>query len=266
MKNDVIRSYENYNEENRLSTNNSRRIEFITNIRALDEIMTPNSKILDCGAGTGIYSFYFAEKGHKVTALDITPRHIDYIKNQADNKKIDLTSILGDATDLTRFEDESFDVVLIMGPLYHLPDAKLRSQCISECYRVLKNEGIMVLAYISRYAVFDYVATSNKAYINADLATKLIETGELRSTDKDCFWTDCYFSTPDEIVKDVESRGMKVLDHLASDGVTPILRNKIDDFNVSEFNIWCEHHYNICREPSILGTSNHGLLISRKIV
>ena len=77
--NDVVESYENYKEEERLTTNNSRKIEFITTVRALDGLLPPKSKILDCAAGTGAYAFYLAEKGYEVTATDITPRHIDYI-------------------------------------------------------------------------------------------------------------------------------------------------------------------------------------------
>lgn len=48
----VVDSYENYKEENRLTTNNARRIEFVTTTRVLDEIIGTKSKILDCAAGT----------------------------------------------------------------------------------------------------------------------------------------------------------------------------------------------------------------------
>ena len=91
MKNYVVDTYENYKEENRLTTNNARKIEFITTTRVFDEMITSKCKILDCAAGTGIYAFWLADKGHDVTATDITPRH-----------------------------DETFDVVLNMGPFYHL--------------------------------------------------------------------------------------------------------------------------------------------------
>ena len=74
MKNYVVESYENYREEERLSTNNARRIEFITTIRVLDELIVDKKKILDCAAGTGVYAFYLADKGHDVTATDISPR------------------------------------------------------------------------------------------------------------------------------------------------------------------------------------------------
>ena len=75
----VVESYENYKEEDRLTTNNARKIEFITTTRVLDEVIDAESKILDCAAGTGVYAFWLADKGHDVTATDITPRHIDII-------------------------------------------------------------------------------------------------------------------------------------------------------------------------------------------
>lgn len=63
----VVESYENYKEENRLTTNNARKIEFITTTKILDEIFPSKCKILDCAAGTGVYAFWLAEKGHDVT-------------------------------------------------------------------------------------------------------------------------------------------------------------------------------------------------------
>lgn len=98
-------------------------------------------KILDCAAGTGIYAFWLADKGHDVTATDITPRHIDYInKNLAATNQPMRTAVL-DATDMSLFEDETFDVVLNMGPFYHLITEEQREKCLSECLRVLKRGG-----------------------------------------------------------------------------------------------------------------------------
>lgn len=54
----VVESYENYKEEDRLTTNNARKIEFITTTRVLDEVIDAESKILDCAAGTGVYAFW----------------------------------------------------------------------------------------------------------------------------------------------------------------------------------------------------------------
>ena len=105
----VVDSYENYKEENRLTTNNARRIEFVTTTRVLDEIIGTKSKILDCAAGTGIYAFWFADKGHDVTATDITPRHIDIINRTLTNKNYHMNTSVLDATDMSCFADDSFD-------------------------------------------------------------------------------------------------------------------------------------------------------------
>ena len=103
----VVESYENYKEEDRLTTNNARKIEFITTTRVLDEVIDAESKILDCAAGTGVYAFWIADKEPDVTATYITPRHIDII-----NQTI--------ATDMSCFEYDTFDFVLNMVPFYHL--------------------------------------------------------------------------------------------------------------------------------------------------
>ena len=120
MKNYVVDTYENYKEENRLTTNNARKIEFITTTRVFDEMITSKCKILDCAAGTGIYAFWLADKGHDVTATDITPRHIDIINQNLATTNYSMRTAVLDATDMSLFEDETFDVVLNMGPFYHL--------------------------------------------------------------------------------------------------------------------------------------------------
>lgn len=64
MKNHVVESYENYKEENRLTINNARKIEFVTTTRVLNEHIKDTGKILDCTAGTGIYAFWLAHWPH----------------------------------------------------------------------------------------------------------------------------------------------------------------------------------------------------------
>lgn len=83
----IINSYENYDEESRLTTNKARRIEFITSTNILNEIIPKKAKILDCAAGTGVYSFYYAEKGHEVFAYDLTPKNVDIINSRTKKLK-----------------------------------------------------------------------------------------------------------------------------------------------------------------------------------
>ena len=165
----VVESYENYKEENRLTTNNARKIEFITTTRVLNEVIGAKSRILDCAAGTGIYAFWLADKGHDVTATDITPRHIDIINQTIATKQYSVNTAVLDATDMSCFEDDTFDVVLNMGPFYHLITEKQREKCLKECLRVLRKGGLLVTAYIPRYYVFQYIAMSNEKYVDEHL-------------------------------------------------------------------------------------------------
>lgn len=70
MSNAVVNYYENYHEEDRITTNNARRIEFLTTVHKFDELLSGNLDILDCAAGTGAYAFYLADKGHNLTATN----------------------------------------------------------------------------------------------------------------------------------------------------------------------------------------------------
>lgn len=264
MRNYVVESYENYREEDRLTTNNARKIEFITTTKVFDEVFENTMKVLDCAAGTGAYAFYLADKGYEVTATDITPRHIETINLKLKEKKYSMNTSVLDATDMSSFDDETFDIVLNMGPFYHLITENLRSKCFSESLRVLKKGGIIVTSYIPRYYVFQYVALSDRKYFNMDLAVQLIDTGVLKHDDANCFWTDTYYSSPDEMETLYKEKNIEILEHFAQDGISPFLKEKVDSLNKVEFDMWCNYHYRICREKSILGASNHVIIIGRK--
>ena len=264
MKNYVVESYENYKEEERLTTQNSKKIEFITTIRVLEEYLSSPCKILDCAAGTGIYSFYFANKGFDVTATDITPRHIKLINLQKAKNQTKMQTAVLDATDMSVFEDETFDVVLNMGPFYHLILPEQRHKCLSECYRVLKKGGLLITAYIPRFFVFQYVAVKDSQYFDAGLAKQLVNTGVLKHDDDKCFWTDTYYSSMEEMETMYRLQNLELIDHFAQDGITPLLSQYVDDWSEEKFKIWCDYFYSICREKSLLGASNHSIIIGKK--
>lgn len=92
----------------------------------------------------------------------------------------------------------------------------------------------------------------------------MLVSGALTHDDPDCFWTDNYFFKPDEMEDFMEDGGFTVTDHAATDGLSPILSEKVDTLSEDEFEIWCDYHYKVCREKSILGASSHGLCIGVK--
>jgi len=131
MQNEINEYYKNYDEEGRLTRDNAHLPEYLTTIRYFDRLFAPGSRILDACAGAGRYAFYLANKGHTVTACDLSEHHVDIIKSNPDANK--LANIAACNTlDLSRFEDNSFDVVLCMGALYHLSDVRDKQKALSE--------------------------------------------------------------------------------------------------------------------------------------
>jgi 2-polyprenyl-3-methyl-5-hydroxy-6-metoxy-1,4-benzoquinol methylase len=261
---EVINYYEHYREEDRITTNNARRIEYLTTIAFFDKILNGKLNILDCAAGTGAYAFYLADKGHKVTATDITPRHISYINEKLKEKPYHMDTSVLDATDMSCFSDESFDVVLNMGPFYHLIDEQSRIRCVEESTRVLKKGGLLATAYIPRFYLNQMIVMSNDKYVDKQLLEQIKETGVLNHDDPKCFWTDTYYSSFDEMQELYEKYNLEIVEHFAQDGLAPLFAEKVDKWNAEQFKIWLDYHMSVCTEKSIIGMSNHVIIIGRK--
>ena len=126
--------YQRYNEDTRLNKSQAARVEFLTTVRYVEKYLTPGAKILDIGAGAGEYSLHFARKGYHVSALELADANIATFRAKiAEDDPIEL--VQGNAMDLSRYDDNSFDVVLLFGPLYHLHEEKDKLQCIEEAKR-----------------------------------------------------------------------------------------------------------------------------------
>jgi ubiquinone/menaquinone biosynthesis C-methylase UbiE len=261
---EVVNYYEHYREEDRITTNNARRIEYLTTIAFFDKILSGKLNILDCASGTGAYAFYLADKGHKVTATDITPRHISYINEKLKKKTYHMDTSVLDATDMSCFSDESFDVVLNMGPFYHLIDEQSRIRCFEETIRVLKKGGLLATAYIPRFYLNQMIVMSNEKYVDKQLLEQIKETGVLNHDNPKCFWTDTYYSSFDEMQELYQKYNLEIVEHFAQDGLAPLFAEKVDKWNVEQFKIWLDYHMSVCTEKSIIGMSNHVIIIGRK--
>ncbi len=260
----VVKSYEKYDEDSRLSADNIRRLEFLTALVYMNKYLEKGMSILDVAAGTGAYALYYAALGMQVTALDLTPSYIDILKKKAGDQHLPVNAFVNDARDLSAFEAETFDCVFCMGPIYHLPNAADRELVMSECLRVLKPGGLLFLAYINKFFIFSQLASQNKQFLQEKWYQRIIEQGVMYAADEDCFWTDTWFTTPGEIETLAEKYDLDRLNHVAQDGVGRLLAEDVNSMRSEEFKLWAEYHVRTCEEPSILGISNHGLFIGRK--
>ena len=148
-KKDEIRSYYNANpqkEWDRLKKKHPYE-KYIT-IRMMDRYIKPGDRILDIGGGPGHYAIHYAKQGHSVTLLDLSDENVRFAKKKAGQYGVKIAAEQGDATDLSRFADDSFDTVFLMGPLYHLMNEESRIRAIEEAKRVLKPGGCLLSSFI----------------------------------------------------------------------------------------------------------------------
>lgn len=117
-------------------------------VSMMDRYLRKGDKILDVGGGPGQYSIHYARLGHEVTLLDLSDENVRFAKKKAHQYKVKINAQQGDATDLSRFPDNSFDAVFLMGPLYHLMEEKSRIQALKEARRVLKPGGYLFSSFI----------------------------------------------------------------------------------------------------------------------
>ena len=171
----VMDYYESYNENERLYRDS---LEFIRTKDILKRNLPKNSiKIIDLCGASGHYAYWLAEMGHEVHLMDLSPKHINEAIDNSKKYNAKLASIsCGDARSLG-YENESFDMVLLMGALYHLQEKEDRLLCLKETRRILKNNGIAAFTYISRYsAMLDgfikgFIYNTDNSEINEKLLT-----------------------------------------------------------------------------------------------
>jgi ubiquinone/menaquinone biosynthesis C-methylase UbiE len=145
---DFIEFYRQYDEQSRLDRHPT---EFLSTTFLLESIIAPTAAILDVAGGTGKYALYFAKKGHTVTLRDAVKEHIDLaVESMSRSGIANVDSHVGDTRYLHGVAAESYDVVLFMGPVYHLGIQDVR-MAIAESLRVLKHEGLLVIAYVNKY-------------------------------------------------------------------------------------------------------------------
>ena len=117
----------------------------------MDRYIRPGSTILDIGGGPGHYTVHYARQGHSVTLLDLSGGNVRFAKKKARQYGVKITALEGNALDLSRFADNSFDTVFLMGPLYHLMSAESRLQAVREAKRVLKPGGYLFSSFIQMF-------------------------------------------------------------------------------------------------------------------
>lgn len=250
---------EEYDEWERLDRH---KIEFDITKRYLDEyIIGENLQILDIGGGPGRYAIYLAEKGHRVSLLDLSKRNIQVAKEKSREQGIPLEAYIhGNALELGEYE-QRYDIILLMGPLYHLIEESDRKKVVENALKLLKSNGIIVASFISNYApIQDYL----KGLYSIESADELLVFLEDGKSSGDQGFTTAYFTDYKEAKDLMSSFGLKELVFIGVENILGSKENEINALEESQYNKWLEICYQLGKDENLMGTSEHFLYIGRK--
>jgi ubiquinone/menaquinone biosynthesis C-methylase UbiE len=234
-------------------------------------INTSNNVIYDIGGGIGVYSSWLSGLNNELHLLELAPSAVEYaLENQNDKNKF--IAEVCDARKINR-DDESADIILLMGPLYHLQNREDRIKVLNESYRILKKGGLLFTVGISKFssttwALSTYGKSNN--FLDDDVYTDMIESElssgfHIRPKKYPYFITHAYFHTPNELQEEIESVGFNTIQKHAVEGMiwfSPCLDEKWKNPSSREVLL------NILRltenEDSVMGMSPHFMIVSRK--
>ena len=139
-------------EEDRLTRSRHGQMEYLTTLSCIDRYAPEPCDVLELGAGAGAYSLTLAREGYRVTALELVDKNVEMLRRKAEGVPT-LTVLQGDALDLSRFGDDSFDLTLCLGPLYHIYDRGDMDRALDEAIRVTRPGGVLLVAFLSVHAI-----------------------------------------------------------------------------------------------------------------
>lgn len=253
--------YSKISEDTRLTRSRHGQLEYFTTMQYIHKYLKLNMKILEVGAGTGKYSISLAKEGYDVTAVELVKSNLKVLKENSKGIKT-IKSYQGDALDLSRFEDNSFDIVLVLGPLYHLYNEVEQKQAISESIRVCKNGGILMFAFIP---IHNFVYGCG---MDGDLS--VVDTIKENFTDDfkprqfaEQVFTGFEIKDFKKLFKDFP---FKPLHLVSTDSIIDIEEDRknfsmLDD----EFEFFKKYHLATCENQTLQGLSSHLLYIGKKI-
>jgi 2-polyprenyl-3-methyl-5-hydroxy-6-metoxy-1,4-benzoquinol methylase len=250
---------EQYDEWSRLERH---KIEFDITKRYLDEyIVGEKLEVFDIGGGPGRYSIYLTERGHRVTLLDLSQRNIEVAKAECTKRGFQLEQYIhGNALELGHY-GKKYDVVLLMGPLYHLVDELDRRKAVEGALGLLKSQGLLIASFISHYApIQDHLKFLNPI----ESVDELLGYLKCGVSDGSKGFTTAYFTGPQEVRDFMQSFDLR---ELVFAGVENILGSKEQEINLlndEDYEKWLEVCYQLSQDPNLLGVSEHYLYIGRK--
>ena len=256
--NEIEQYYNKFNEDKRLLSRHG-RVEFYVTYTyiqrhlsaVLDERKCAKSdiKIMDIGAGTGAYCIPLAEEGYTVSAVEMVKHNLGILK-----KKTTLVDARqGNACNMKKYADDTFDVTLLFGPMYHLFSNEDKVKALSEAKRITKPGGVIFVAYVmNEYGVITYCF--KERHIREIMENhRLTEDFHTVSQVENLY----DYVRIEDIDKLNQQCGLKRKMIISPDGAADYMRQYLNKLDEEEFQYFLDYQLSICERQDLIGAGAH---------
>ncbi len=252
--------YNKFNEEKRLNSRHG-QVEFRTSMKYIHkyiphDIHPATFKILDIGAGTGRYSVALAEEGYDVTAVELVKYNLGILKKKNSTVK----ALQGNALNLKKLPDATFDLTLLFGPMYHLFGFEDKKKALSEAKRVTKPGGIILVAYcMNEYSVLTY-AFKEKHILECMQQNRFTDDFHTLSSKENLY----DYVRLEDIDALNQSLDLTRIQIISPDGPANYMRPFLNQLSEEEFELFIRYHMSTCERADLIGAGAHTLDILYK--
>lgn len=252
--------YDGYDEDGRLASRHG-MVEYITTMKYIEKYLQPGARIIEIGAATGRYSHALAQRGYRVDAVEPVESNIELFKRNTLPGE-DITITQGNAVDLSDFESDSYDITLLLGPMYHLFTSEDKLNALSEAIRITKRGGVIFAAYcMGDASVLSYGFVHGEIY-------NIIENCRLDTEVFDSFpkpWGIFELYRKEEIDKLRGNFKVSQLHFIAADGYSNHMREALKKMDENTYKLYLKYHLATCERQDMVGYSHHTLDIFKKL-
>ena len=251
--------YSGYDEDNRLRSKHG-MVEFLTTMRYVEKYLKPGMKVLEIGAATGRYSHALAQKGYEVDAVELVQHNIDIFREKTQPGER-VTIRQGNAKELHFFADDSYDITLLLGPMYHLFTVEEEKQALSEAIRVTKKGGVVFAAYCGNEATM-IQSCFGQGLLREKRYQDLVDPVTFKAYPDPTEFFQLY--RKEDIDALMEGFPVERLHYVGTDMATNYMRATIDEMEEELFQMYLKYHFAICERGDLVGASHHILDVFRK--
>ena len=260
----VIEQYTGFPEGKRLTYTKAHETEFIITMHYLHKYLAHGFKVADVGAGGGVYTKALADEGYNVDAVELTPEYVNQMKEEfTGNEHIRVFE--GNAKDLHFLNDNEYDLVLMMGPIYSMKDFEDRKRACKEAFRIAKPGAPVFIAFCLQDAplIHEIFMSEDPASeitcIGYDREKALVtdNTGSSRLLDT--------ISVVDELIDAVckDNDAQKVC-RFAQDGISQIISSHVNSMSEKSYAEWIRYLIATAERADLMGFSDHIVQVLRK--